>query len=303
MTNDESPNPMSVPFRDSDFGIPSTLDVRHSSFSLRGHLQLTCGLDSLGRSSLRHQSFRAPMHVSKPHLDENTLVVNVLNPTAGLLSGDIIRCDIRVESGAHLLLTTPSASRAHCMNNGCARVEQRFHIAAGGWLENWPELFIPQAGTRYRQDTTIEVEPGSTRMFWELLAPGRVAFGETFAFTELEWTTQILFGGALAARERYRLAPEEPSVEALRKMFPTAYYGSGFVFSPTLGQDSAVWQEIHGMHDSNTWIGCSALAHGGWSIRVIASDSVRFRKSLATIRRALYSALATPIPDLRRAGF
>ncbi|MHA3773590.1 urease accessory protein UreD [Verrucomicrobiota bacterium sgz303538] len=229
-------------------------------------------------------------------------MVNVVNPTAGLLAGDVVRCDIQVESGARLLLTTPSANRAHCMRNGYARVEQRFRVAAGGWLENWPELFIPQAGTRYRQDTTIQVEPGATLMFWELLAPGRVAFGEAFAFTELEWTTLISFGEALTARERYRLAADEPSVEALRTQFPAAYYGSGFIFAPKLNHDSRVWREIHELHDSDTWIACSALAHGGWSIRVIAGDSVRFRKTLAVIRRALYSAQAEPIPNLRRAG-
>ena len=71
---------------------------------LRGHLQLTCALDARGESHLRRQSFRAPMHISKPHLEAETLVVNIINPTAGLLSGDEIQCDITVESGGRLLL-------------------------------------------------------------------------------------------------------------------------------------------------------------------------------------------------------
>jgi len=289
--------------RTSDFVIPSSFDIRPSSFSLQGHLNLVCGLDSLGRSSLRRQSFRAPMHISKPHLDGNTIVVNVINPTAGLLAGDVIRSDIHVEDRARLLLTSPSANRAHRMPSGLAQVEQYFHVTQGAWLENWPELFIPQAGTRYRQQTTLRVEPGGTAMLWELLAPGRVASGEIFAFAELEWTTKVFFGERLVAKERYRLAPGEPSIETLRQQFPAAYYASGFIFSPALRESSGVWREIHDLHTEHTWIGCSALACGGWSLRVLAADSIRLRKTLSRIREMLYGALSEPVPALRRVAF
>ena len=64
---------------------------------IRGHLRLVCGPDSRGLPSLREQSFRAPIHLSKPHLDAGTLVVNVVNPTAGLLQDDRIHQDAYVE--------------------------------------------------------------------------------------------------------------------------------------------------------------------------------------------------------------
>ncbi len=294
--NSEAPTGVSTTGATSDFVIPS-------SFSLRGHLHLRCGLDSRGRSSLRHQSFRAPMHISKPHLDGNTLVVNVINPTAGLMDGDVIRCDIAVENGARLVLTSPSASRAHRMRGGFAQMEQQFQVEAGSWLENWPELFIPQGGTRYRQETVLRVEPGGTAMLWELLAPGRVASGEVFAFSELDWSTKVLFGDTLAVRERYRLVPGEPGVQTLQAQFPTAYYASGFVFTPALDESSSIWRALHDLHTADTWIGCSALAAGGWGIRVLAADSIRLRKALTEIRHRLYAALSEPMPSLRRVSF
>jgi urease accessory protein len=116
---------------------------------IRGHLRLVCGPDSRGFSSLREQSFRAPIHLSKPHLDAETLVVNVVNPTAGLLQDDRIEQDVRVKQGASLLLTSPSASRAHRVRTGWAEVSQHFHVAAGAALEVLPETFIPQAGASF----------------------------------------------------------------------------------------------------------------------------------------------------------
>src|SRR5205085_1366195 len=116
---------------------------------------------------------------------------------------DRIECDVEVQPGATLLLTTPSATRAHCMRRGSAEVVQRMRVADGGFLEFWPELFIPQKGARYRQRTELSVAGGGELLFFESLAPGRVASGESFAYTELTWETDIRCDSTLVARERY----------------------------------------------------------------------------------------------------
>jgi urease accessory protein len=269
---------------------------------LRGHLDILCAADSSGKSILRHQSFRAPIHLSKPHWDEGALVLNVVNPTAGLLADDRITMRARVAPGARLLLTSPSASRAHRMRDGHAAVNQHFSVAASGSLESWPELFIPQAGTRYHQRTTLEVEPGGELLFFESLAPGRVAFGESFEYALLDWATELRCGDTLIARERYRLAPEEESVRALRRQFEHAYYASALIVSPRLTAESPCWQAIHRMQAQGLWVGCGALAQAGWTVKVLAEGSVLLRRALAEIRAAVYQDLGRAMPSLRRAG-
>lgn len=150
---------------------------------LTGHLELTCGVDSRGTSAIRELSFRAPFHVSKPHRDQKALVVNVVNPTAGLLAGDQIRMDVEVETGGRLVLTTPSAARVYRTNAGSAVSVQSFFVGSSASLEVWPELFIPQAGAAYRQTTRISVRSGGELLFFESIAPGRVASGETFEYS------------------------------------------------------------------------------------------------------------------------
>lgn len=270
------------------------------SRGLRGHLELVCTADADGRTFIREQSFCAPIHVSKPHLDEGLLVVNVANPTAGLFAGDHIRYRVAVESGARVLLTAPSASRAHRIMEGDAQVEQEFHVARGGWLECWPELFIPQGGARYRQRTVARVEEGGELLLIEMIAPGRTAAGETFAFAELDWETDIFSGGEKVARERYRLTPESPTLAALRGRFPEAYYASCFLISPRLRADAECWRRIHDLHHDEAWVGCSALVRGGWAIRVLAAGSIALRKTVAAVRRELYAALERKEPALRR---
>lgn len=240
------------------------------------------------------------MHISKPHHDADALVVNVVNPTAGLLEGDRVECRIDVEGGGRLVLTTPSASRAHRMRDGFAEVHQELHVAGAGFLEFWPELFIPQGGTRFRQKTSLSVDDGGELLFFESLAPGRVAAGESFAFHELEWETDVHFAGTLVARERYRIRPQDESVRTLQRAFTDAYYASGFVISPKLTDKDPCWQRIHDLHTKEAWVGCGRLPAGGWVIKMLAAGSVELRRTLNAVRTGIYSALGYPIPSVRR---
>jgi urease accessory protein len=228
------------------------------------------------------------------------LVVNVANPTAGLFAGDRIRYRVAVESGARVLLTAPSASRAHRIVEGDARVEQEFRVAAGGWLESWPELFIPQGGARYRQRTTVRVEEGGEALLIEMIAPGRTASGEVFAFEELDWQTEVFLGAEKIARERYVLTLDSPTLAAMRGWFPEAYYASCFVISPRLRADDPCWRRIHDLHSDEAWVGCSALVRGGWAIRVLAAGSIALRRVIAQVRGEIYAACGGQVPSLRR---
>ena len=267
---------------------------------LQGHLHLVCAVDENGRTFIREQSFRAPVHLSKPHLEEDVLVVNIVNPTAGLLAGDRVRYDVAVETGARVLLTAPSASRAHRIVEGDARMTQEFGVASGSWLESWPEMFIPQAGARYRQQTTLRVAEGGEALLIEMIAPGRTASGEVFAFAELDWETTVFLGDVKIARERYVLTPESPALAAMRAQFAEAYYASCFVVSPHLRADAECWGRIHAMHGDDAWVGCSALVRGGWAIRVAAAGSVALRRTVSAVRGEIYAALGRKAPGLRR---
>lgn len=273
--------------------------------ALTGHLHLVCAADLRGRTFLREQSFRAPMHISKPFLDENTLVVNVVNPTAGLFAGDEITCDVRIEPGARMLLTTPSASRVHRMPgaDGIARVRQDFCVSCGGFLEALPELLIPQGGARHTQRTRVVVEPGGELLFFELLAPGRVASGEVFAFSQLDWETDIFFGSEKIARERCRLSPDDESLHTLRTSFASgaAYYASCFAVGERfMSEERDFGERIHALQCAGAWVGCSRLVRGGCVIKLLTEDSLLLREKLRAVRGILYSALKRQPPGLRR---
>ena len=267
---------------------------------LAGHLELVCDLDARGLTRLRHQSFRAPVHLSKPYHDAGALVVNMANPTAGMLDGDRLRVDVAVERGARLLLTSPSANRIHTMRSGCAEATGRFRVAAGSSLDWCPEIVIPQFRARYRQQTTLEVETDGELLFFECIAPGRTAMGEAFTYDELRWSTDLRVGERLLARERYLLRPDTASVVALQRSFPQAYCASAFLVSPAFNQQSPCWEVLHALQDEKTWSAVSALGKNAFVWKVVAADSVALRRTVRMGRAAIYAALRRPLPDFRR---
>lgn len=267
---------------------------------LAGHLRLVAARDARDRTVLREQSFRAPFHLSKPYETANALVANIVCPTAGLLAGDRLTTEVSVECGAALVLTTPAASRIHTMRSGIAHSEQRFCVAAEGWLEVWPELLIPQRGARYWQQTRFEVEKGGTLLAFETLAPGRVAHGECFAFDWTKWETDVVYNGRVTARERYRVDPRDESVRALRAVFPAAYYGAAWIVTDALAPSHECWRQIHALHGAECWIASSSLQAGGFVVKLLAADSVTLRRTLAEVRAMLYTALGREKPEIRR---
>jgi urease accessory protein len=252
---------------------------------MTGHLHLVCSPDKEGRSFLSAQSFRAPLHLSKPHTDEDTLVVNIVNPTAGIFDDDRIEVNVQVKSGARLLLTTPSASRVYRSRSGsAAQMRQQLEVASGGFLEYFPEPFIPHKGARFRQHNDLHVAEGGALLHFEWLAPGRVASGEVFQYCELFWETDLWAGDRLGLRERYGLSPEGDSLESLRQVFPEAHYLSCVAIG--VGADPS--SVLDAMSGDGLYAGCAPLCTGGWVIKLLCRDALVARHAMRSLREGLH---------------
>ena len=110
---------------------------------LAGHLHLVCAAHVERGTFVREQSFSAPLHLSKPYWDGATLLVNVVNQTAGIFGGDGVDVRIAVESGARVLLSSPTAALFHPSHGREAHLEQRFQVDAGASLDVLPRDCYP----------------------------------------------------------------------------------------------------------------------------------------------------------------
>jgi urease accessory protein len=253
-----------------------------------GHLRIEAASRADGRTALAAQSFRAPYHLSKPYWDAEaeTLLVQVVNPTAGILEGDSLESDIAVGQGAALLVTTPSASRVFKMRDGSAECRQQFTVEKGAWLEVWPEPLVPHRGCRYRQTTKVQVQPGGGLFFVDLLMPGRIAHrDEAWVWDRLCLETEVRLAGEVILRERLDMGGAElKALAALAGSGPKACFGNAVL----VAEGDAAWlPEVAALHGDGVWLGVSALRRGGWSVKFVASDSIRLRATFKRVRQIL----------------
>jgi urease accessory protein len=271
---------------------------------LSGGLNLVCAAHPERGTFVAKQSFSAPMHLSKTFWDGEKLLVNVVNQTAGIMGGDRISTHVVVESGARVLLSSPSAARFHPSHGRESRLEQTFEVRAGGWLDVFPEISIPQRDSRSQQKTTIYVEQGGELLYLETLAPGRVASGEAFVFSRYAWRTDIKVADKLVHRERVALSPGDASMAGLRALFPASYYASIVLISPA----AEGWKTdfLHAVlelaGDPSIKMAASRLNAHGWSIRLLAADSLALRAGIREVRKLIYERLNRRLPNPRRNG-
>lgn len=269
-----------------------------------GHLHLRATARADGTTVLGSQSFRAPFHLSKPYWDPDarTLQVQVVNPTAGILEGDRLESEIIVDRGAALLLTTPSASRVFRMQGGAAASAQRIRVAAGGWCELLPEPLVPHRGSVFRQATTLEIESGAAMFYVDQLLAGRVGHGEAWLWSRLRLELALRIDGRLVLQERLdRTGADLAALARLHGFGAAAGFANAVIVAPGAGESEPPWVgAISALHGPDAWLGISALKSGGWSLRVVARDSIALRATLGAVR----AILARPLPycssDLRK---
>lgn len=268
-----------------------------------GHLSLRAEAREDGQTVLAAQSFRAPFHLSKPYWDGHALIVQVVNPTAGILEGDQLESMMAVGPGAAVLVTSPSATRVFQMKAGAAASSQRFEVEGNGWLEFMPEPLVPHRGSRFRQSTEIVVAGDGEVFFADLLMPGRVARGETWAWDKLCLELTLRVGGSLILHERL-----DQSGSALKALASLAGGGEGVCFanvvivSPRMKEAGDWHGRLVALHGDGVWVGLSALRGGcgGWSLKLIAPDNVKLRAALKRVREVLAGTLPRLACDPRK---
>jgi urease accessory protein len=128
-----------------------------------------------------------PLQVLTPlALEGDALVLSMLNPTGCVLGGDRLSIQVTAGPGAHVLLTTPSATKVHRTDGAVAEQTIDLTVAPGAVLEWLPDHTIPHAGAAYRQRLHARVGAGATVIVADAFAAGRVARDERWRFALLD---------------------------------------------------------------------------------------------------------------------
>jgi len=173
--------------------------------ALAGKLVLGFESGPGGRTRLSKRYRNALFHFSKPYWDGRQLVVQVLNPTAGVFENDRMESQVELDAGARACLVSPSSTQVYAMpGTGVSRLKQTFQLSAGSALAVLPKWLVLHRGARYEQRTRVELSRGSSLFMVDLISAGRNAFGEFLEYDRLVSSVDIELEGRLLLRERFR---------------------------------------------------------------------------------------------------
>jgi urease accessory protein len=132
----------------------------------------------------------------------------LLNTSGGIVDGDRLAVEVRMEPGAAALITSQAAEKVYRSAGPEATVTVRLDLADRTWLEWLPQETILFDGARLRRSLLVEAAAEARLLAADMLAFGRRARGERFRRGALHDRIEIRVGDRLVWADALRLAPE-----------------------------------------------------------------------------------------------
>jgi urease accessory protein len=270
--------------------------------------ELVLDYDRHGRETLLARSHcRSPWHLLPPiQLDDTGASYTVLvNPSGGLVGGDRLSVKARLGPGTHVLVSTPSANRVYRSLSEPSVQTVELTVGSGAVLEWVPEVTIPFAGSRFHQRIHVTLAEGATLLLWDVLASGRVARGERWAFTDLANEIRIETADGKVSLERVHLVPgDEPDRVGLAGDWN--YVGSFYVVGDHIGAE--VWKKLEDRMDLVLEEKGPAVLGGlseppvpGLLVKLVAKSAPALTDTIESLWSEIRSCLWNqPLPALRR---
>lgn len=169
---------------------------------------------SEGRTRLAHRKHQGPLVVQRPFYPEASGCCHVylVHPPGGVVGGDALELDVRVDHSAHALITTPAATKLYRSSGPTAALSQRLVVREGATLEWLPQETIAFSGSVASLTTRVELEPGASFIGMEVLCLGRPAAGERFEAGYLRQRLEVRRAGKPLVMEQLRLRGGGPEL-------------------------------------------------------------------------------------------
>ena len=269
---------------------------------VHGSLDLTFGQDGDGpHTRLVVEEQIPPLRVVRAFAgDDGMAVVHLHNISGGVLGGDQLHLAARVEANAQAQITTTGSTRVYRQREGYGEAVQtnHFSVGRGGLLEYLPDSLIPYADSRFRQTTRIDLAADAGLFYWEVVAPGRTARGEEFAYELLQLELEIVAEGRPIVIERLRWQPHLRNLRSPARLGEYTYYGVFYACRVGVADERwlALERELADVAQRLTcpgetvW-GVSTLAAHGLSVRVLSRSSRAINAGMLVFWQALKRSL------------
>ncbi len=265
-----------------------------------GHLSLHYTRD--GERTIALDRHHGPLRVLRRLYPEGPGICHhvLVHPPGGMVGGDVLEIEARLEPATHALITTPGATRFYRSEGATAAQHATLHVAAGARLEWLPLETIAHTGCQAHSRVQMMLAPGAEMIGWELLALGLPARGERFERGSVQQHLEL--PGVWLERARIAAADtallDSPLGWAGQRVLATMWFAAGSPLAEPRRERllAGARAEVLGSAMAPT-AGASAVQPGVVVLRALAGQVEPAMQLLQRVRAAWrHAAWALPAP-------
>lgn len=146
------------------------------------HAQLQLQYRLEGQRTVLHHQHNGPLRILKSLYPEGDAICHnvIIHPPGGLVGGDVLDVSLRLDPGAHALVSTPGATRFYASDQATATQQVNIELGAGSRLEWLPLEAIAYPGCLAHNSVQATLAEGAEWLGWDVTALGLPTAGQAF---------------------------------------------------------------------------------------------------------------------------
>ena len=266
------------------------------------HAHLALHYERQGARTVARHRHEGPLRILQSLYPEGDAIChNVLvHPPSGLVGGDVLDIDIRLDAGTHGLVTTPGATRFYRSEGETAVQRTRVQVATGARLEWLPMEALCFSGCRAENRLTFALEPDAQVLGWDVTALGLPEANQPFEAGSLLQHLEVQGGwlerGHIAASDARLM--DGPLGLAGQRCVATLFFTSGSPIEAAQRERALeLAREIIEAHPLRPQAGATAPDPSVLVVRVLAPVVEPAMQLLKAVRGAWRTALWDLAPN------
>lgn len=234
-----------------------------------------------GRTVITDSEFTAPLKIALPFYRTDHTEVMMMAASAGILEGDVYDIEITVREKAFLKFTGQSYTKVFKADKQGASQNVKITVEKGGTLIYDPCPVIPFGGSIFDSSTDVYLSKGSRLAMTDILASGRAAMNEEFAFKSYRSRTAVHIDGRLSYLDNRRLVPEEAPLRGIGFFEGYSHTASAYFY----GIDKQPLEDALSGYSSGE--AALSLAAAGISVRAAGNGADPIHRLFETMTKTL----------------
>jgi urease accessory protein len=276
-----------------------------------GILQLRLEGDAESKKTvIREKYCKVPLFVQRAMYLEESLpamaYVYIISPSGGILQGDRYNIDITLSNNAFAHITTQGATRIYKMENNFGTQMVNIVVEEGSYLEYIPDQIIPFHDSKFYQPVQLKIHDNATLIYSEMLAPGRVASGESLEY-EICYikTTAVNHENKLRFTDMVKLEPKKENLRLEGILGKFDVVGTTYIITREYYVEDlkGMINSMLGEHEGEI-VGGASILHDkkGVIVRILGKRSAEVRNAiLEIVRISRKQILGAPFSPIRKA--